>query len=1019
MACPDRPLDYVMNDMKLDTHTWRELSSLLDQALDLPDDAHDAWLGSLTADQIRLAPMLRELLARRRAPETRDFLHALPAFTIAEGVDDADESLTAGAVIGAYRLIREIGHGGMADVWLAERADGAFTRAVALKLPRLSRLRKDLAARFVRERDILASLEHPHIARLYDAGISTDGLPYLAMEYVDGQPITQFCDARKLDIAARLRLFAQVLGAVQFAHANLVLHRDLKPSNILVTHEGDVRLLDFGIAKLLADDIAQETQITQLAGRALTPDYASPEQIKGEPLTIASDVYSLGVVLYELVTGRRPYKLKRGTRAELEEAVLSEAIERPSLVVDTKFPAHIGSTYHSYRRQVTGDLDTVLPKALKKDPAARYSTVSALAEDLERYLTGRPILARSDSFGYRLRKFVTLNRGPVTVGALVFGILVVATGVSVHQARTARVEAVRATAVQEFLTDIFRANRSNQPDPIKARQTPALALLDQGAQKIATSLDESPEAKAEVLRVLAEMYDDLGMDDRAVALRKQAVALIRQMKSTTPHHLAEALIELSGSLHASAAVSERAEVLAEAELILDRLGDANSLLRGKLLIMRAEHESSSNGPLALDYATKAVGLFRRHAPSENLVTALYTQGIIYKNLESRLAAVQSLTEAVAISRVVSGERNAKLPRYLTILGEAQFQVQDFAGADTSMREALAAAKALQGEDHIDTLQTEMRLGRFLFDSARPQEGLSLLESARDRALRLRGASDPFHTPTTFVEYAFSAGRYGRIEDALRHYDMAIANRRLNRPGTIYLGHMLTQSAQLLIELGGYDEARTRIAEFEKIAAKGGHKRPSTYFNLTTGTLTRLALIEGRHDDAVRLLDEFHTVRAAEAKVSPSEIEKYLLQSEVALARGNTGDTIDRVLRVREQISGSGLESFFAYYTMRADLLEGRARLTGGDARAALPLLERASAAHRGLLDPASPRLASTLITLAEAHVELGELSNARSLLAEIQAIHAKHSQLGKHLTAPLRTLEMRLARTQSALKNRG
>ena len=320
--------------LKVSAATWNALSQLLDEAFNLEPAARAVWLAELAESQPQLAPTVRKMLAAYTSSETDDFLARSPR--LASLLNESRlTALTAGARVGPYRLKRELGAGGMADVWLAERADGAFTRDVALKLPITSRLRRDLAERFARERDILARLEHPHIARLYDAGVSEDGLPYLAMEYVDGLPITEYCDAHKLDIAARLRLFAQVLDAVQFAHASLIIHRDLKPSNILVTAAGEVRLLDFGIAKLLAEnETALETQLTQMAGRAMTPDYASPEQIKGESLTIATDVYSLGVVLYELLAGCRPYRLKVQSPAQLENAILVAEPQRLSAAVD-------------------------------------------------------------------------------------------------------------------------------------------------------------------------------------------------------------------------------------------------------------------------------------------------------------------------------------------------------------------------------------------------------------------------------------------------------------------------------------------------------------------------------------------------------------------------------------------------------------------------------------------------------------------------------------------------------------
>ena len=447
------------------------------------------WLEQLAGTKPELAPTLRRLLDAHATHETGDVLARLPTIAGLPGAEPAhiqQTSLKAGDRVGPYRLTRELGAGGMADVWLAERADGAFAREVALKLPRLNRLRQDLAVRFARERDILARLEHPNIARLYDAGVTDDGLPYLAMEFVDGQTLTAYCDAKRLDIAKRLRLFAQVLDAVQFAHANLIIHRDLKPSNILVSADGQVRLLDFGIAKLLTDgENARETQLTQSVGRALTPDYASPEQIKGEALTIASDVYSLGVVLYELLAGNRPYKLKLQSAAQLELAIVDAESVPPSTHIAPAAAGTRMATSRQLARQLSGDLDTIVLKALAKSPANRYRTIAAFADDLQRYQDGSPVLASAPSRWYRLQKFALRNRVAVgAAGAISLSLIAAATiswwqaQIAREQANVARREAKRAGAVQTFLLDIFRANSDQQKDPLKARTTTAREILE-------------------------------------------------------------------------------------------------------------------------------------------------------------------------------------------------------------------------------------------------------------------------------------------------------------------------------------------------------------------------------------------------------------------------------------------------------------------------------------------------------------------------------------------------------------
>jgi serine/threonine-protein kinase len=515
--------------MDVSAATWNTLSKLLDEALDLEPDARAAWIDDLGTTQPQLAPVLRRLLAAHASSETSDLLQGLPTLDVTVDANDAT-GLEPGSLVGPYRLKRELGSGGMADVWLAERADGAFEREVALKLPRLSRLRRDLAERFARERDILARLEHPHIARFYDAGVSDDSLPYLAIEYVNGQPITQWCNERRLAVAARLELFAQVLEAVQFAHANLVIHRDLKPSNIPVTEEGQVRLLDFGIAKLLSEEeLAHETRLTQFAGRVLTPDYASPEQIKGEPLTTATDIYSLGVVLYELIVGRLPYHLKLQSAAQLEEAIVAADPARPSGAVSAESAEARGASASRLRRALRGDLDTVVLKALAKEPAQRYATVAELADDLRRHLVGKTVRARPPSWGYRTRKFIRRNRVAVGAAAAITLALIAATGVSVWQARRAEEqalrahqEATRAEEVKNFVLSIFADADTARGG---SRSTTALDLLRQARERLKTAQVTDPSITAELLNSVGYSLIGLGETAEAIPVLEQGVQL--------------------------------------------------------------------------------------------------------------------------------------------------------------------------------------------------------------------------------------------------------------------------------------------------------------------------------------------------------------------------------------------------------------------------------------------------------------------------------------------------------------
>jgi serine/threonine protein kinase len=391
--------------MALTSADLTRMSRLLDEALSLDGPGRKVWLEALPAEhQDLLLPLRTALLTPDGEIRRQDSLTNLPdlgpsidAVLAAQGSD-----MNAGSVVGPYRLIRELGRGGMGSVWLSERTDGTLKRHVALKLPHSTLPQRQLAERFARERDILAGLVHANIARLYDAGVTVEGQPWLALEYVEGETLITWCDSRKLDIKARIELFQQVLAAVHYAHRQQVVHRDLKPNNILVNRDGDVRLLDFGIAKLMTEGELQETALTKIGGRALSIQYASPEQILGQPVTVTSDVYSLGVVLFELLTGSFPYFMQRGSRGAIEDNILtvlpalaSQTSANPELAADR------GTIPAKLSQALKGDLDAILQKTLKKNPSERYESAKSLADDLERYLRKVPVLARPESTWYR------------------------------------------------------------------------------------------------------------------------------------------------------------------------------------------------------------------------------------------------------------------------------------------------------------------------------------------------------------------------------------------------------------------------------------------------------------------------------------------------------------------------------------------------------------------------------------------------------------------------------------------
>ncbi len=483
---------------ELDAARWTRLSALFDAALDLPAHDRQAYVLEQCADDPPMQERLRRMLAADARADADEFLQSpLNAPDLNHfGVAEPEEYVPGSRQFGAYRLLRLIGRGGMGEVHLAERSDGQYEQRVALKL--LPQPTPGLMQRFRQERQILARLEHPNIARLLDGGVGEENIPYFAMDYVDGMPITQYVVASSLDIAQRLRLFLGVCDAVQYAHRNLVVHRDIKPSNILIAADGSPKLLDFGIAKLL--QATTGGQDTQTALRLFTPDYAAPEQIRGEAITTATDVYALGVVLYEMLTGSRPYRL--GRDVALEQAILSVDPPAPSSAIE-RGPASVTRV-----RQLRGDLDRIVLTTLAKEPERRYPSVEALAIDIRSYLGGRPIAARGDGTWYRMRKFVSRNRVGVVALAFVLIALLAATGFSLAQARRAERERNVAVRTRDFvlgmLSNVGPYRRSVAPAPTLTR------LIENSAPKILEEFSGEPQIQIPLLNSFAGVFMSLG-----------------------------------------------------------------------------------------------------------------------------------------------------------------------------------------------------------------------------------------------------------------------------------------------------------------------------------------------------------------------------------------------------------------------------------------------------------------------------------------------------------------------------
>jgi len=603
-----------MADLGFLASDWPAISQRLDEALALAPAQRDRWLAALDeTDTVK--DSLRQLLAdapdAAAGVETDDFAPLLPQLTLGPDAPQhsaAGAAAVAGAVIGPYRLIRELGVGGMGVVWLAERSDGGLKRQVALKLPHMSWTR-GLAERMSRERDILASLDHPNIARIHDAGVDPQGRPYLALEYVDGIAIDAYCSQHALSVAQRLRLVVQVARALSHAHARLVVHRDLKPANILVTAEGQVRLLDFGIAKLLDGASAEETQLTRQVGRVLTLDYASPEQIRGEPIGTASDVYSLGVVTYQLLTGAKPYRLKHRSAAALEEAIAT---------VDVR-PASAAATDPAVRRRLRGDLDAILQRALKKDVVARYPSADAFAADIERHLARLPVSARPDSAGYRLGRFVRRHRWPVALGSVTAAVLVASLAAVLWQARAAEQQRDRALtllsrneAIVEFLQlFVLDAAASDRPLDVAEMLKRSEAMVDQ-------AVDSNPEERAIVLHLLGSYQRTLGDVERADELLRRSLESAR--------HLGDPSLEASIACSRADVLGLRGQVDAarrELRAILARKDLDDAVAVGCYRALAYLGQASNDGPTTVDSARQMLRLLQasRGAPMMRVANA--------------------------------------------------------------------------------------------------------------------------------------------------------------------------------------------------------------------------------------------------------------------------------------------------------------------------------------------------------------------------------------------------------------
>jgi len=804
------------------TIDWLRVKALFAQALDQSPDTRDAWLAEQCAGDAALLAEVSSLLVARAAPESRRFDRAI-AHLLPSLLDD--DEVFVNTRIGPYRLLRLLGEGGMGRVFLAERADGQFHQHVALKLMRSGFESSEMHERFLRERDLLARLTHPNIAQLHDGGVSDAGSPYFTLEHVEGKPITNWCDAQELGVTARVKLLLKVCDAVQFAHRNLIVHRDLKPSNILVTADAEPKLLDFGIAKPL--DGNNEPGLTATRSQPMTREYAAPEQVLGEPITTATDVYALGVLMYELLSGHLPYARAERGESSWPKAIVDEqpqpftrALSHTSTTAATSrrldddassaLAAARGTSISVLIRQLRGDLERIVQRALEKAPEARYASVTALADDLRAWLDGRPLPGGSRR--YRLVKFLRRHRaGAVTA---VIGAALAIAGIAgiVYQARETQRQAQTVTAVKDFLLSLFNAS---SPNEAKGKELSVRELLDRGDAQIEHGLAAQPGLRAELQGVLGRIYFQLGHYEEAQSLQQKALS-----EAEGRDRVAAAVVQrqLAETLAARGDLPEAGRLATAATGVLERnQSDPAEYIRA-LIARSSIAQRSGKAASAEQFAVRAVQLARDPKVSRELLgNALSAQGLVewdlrnvpqsetlyrealqihreaFGDVDLRVAtdrqnltlalrnlgrydeALEQARASVAIDEQILGPQHPDLSRALFTLGTTLYHMAHYEEAETVLRRGVSVARASLG-DHPTTATALNNLGLVLMD----WHGLDEAERVYSEALRIATAQlGPRHNGTLIMasNLGYVHGRQGKLELAERELRDVLARDR--------------------------------------------------------------------------------------------------------------------------------------------------------------------------------------------------------------------------------------------------
>ncbi len=662
----------------MDEKNWHNVKEIFLAALEKDASDRTGFLDEICADDSDLRQEIESLLASHE--EIEDFIEK-PAFEVGEvfttGANQTEKHF------GNYKIIHEIGAGGMGAVFLAERSDGEFEQKVAIKIIRQAIAESELISRFKRERQILATLNHPNIAKLLDGGVSDDGLPFLAMEYIEGEAITKFAERENLKLEERLKLFLKVCSAVAYAHRNLTVHRDIKPSNILVTKEGEPKLLDFGLAKLIDENLSNDTEQTQTAFRALTPAYASPEQLKNEPITTSSDIYSLGIVLYELLTGERPFQFEGKSLEEIIKTVTTFEPPPPS--------ANPQSAIRNPK--LKGDLDNIALMALRKEPERRYKSVEAFAEDIERHLKGLPVAARPNTFRYRTEKFIQRNRVGVFAASLVLIAVLaglITTGwqsrVAAHERDQAQQAQAKAEQINSFLQSILSAASPEE----KGKDAKVIEVLNDAVQNIDTKFGNQTELKAQALLTIGQTYYQLGLMDEAEKTLRQSLKLNSELYGEENKATSSCMIYLGSTVLDQAKFDESEQLLTKA--------------------IETERKLSSAG-------------------NKELALALAVLGELYVRKAAFEKAKPLLEESVAMSDKLLGENNADSAYTLISLGRAQMFSGDLVGAEATYRQSVAIYRQLSSRYEVRLAVALLNLGLLLVTKKDYDNGIGIMREA--------------------------------------------------------------------------------------------------------------------------------------------------------------------------------------------------------------------------------------------------------------------------------------------------